>query len=69
MIFLETFTTTSGDGTKIEKINKGITCSVKTCHYNDANGHCTAEKIAVGPSSASCCTDTVCATFKSRDIG
>ncbi|MGI6716000.1 MAG: DUF1540 domain-containing protein [Eubacteriales bacterium] len=51
------------------KVNKGIACSVTTCVYNDHSNHCTAEKIAVGPSSATCCADTVCATFRPRDIG
>ena len=51
------------------KVNKGIVCSVRNCSYNDSNGHCTANKIAVGPSSATCCADTVCATYKPRDIG
>jgi len=45
---------------------KGIVCDVQNCGYNDGRGGCTAEKIAVGPSSATACTDTVCATFKPR---
>ncbi len=45
---------------------KGIVCDVHNCGYNDGHGGCTAEKIAVGPCSASTCTDTVCATFKPR---
>ena len=44
-----------------------VTCSVKTCAYNKEDGYCTAKEISIGPSSASSCADTVCATFK-RDF-
>ncbi|NLN54982.1 MAG: DUF1540 domain-containing protein [Clostridiales bacterium] len=57
------------DNKEKTKVNKGIACSVATCTYNDNNGHCLANKIAVGPSSATCCADTVCATYRPRDIG
>ena len=46
------------------KRNRGISCNVGNCAYNDGECHCTAEKISVGPSFAKSCTDTVCATFK-----
>jgi hypothetical protein len=49
-----------------EKINHGITCDVKNCTYHEGDCHCTAEKIAVGPSFATSSTDTVCATFKPK---
>ncbi|MBR5221780.1 MAG: DUF1540 domain-containing protein [Clostridia bacterium] len=47
---------------------KGISCDVRNCVYHDSDCYCTAEKIAVGPSYATSCTDTVCATFKQRNI-
>lgn len=46
---------------------KGVVCDVIHCGFNDGSGGCTAERIAVGPSSASECADTVCATFKPRE--
>ncbi|MBR6796493.1 MAG: DUF1540 domain-containing protein [Clostridia bacterium] len=46
---------------------KGISCAVKNCEYHDGECTCTAGKISVGPSTACCCSDTVCATFKMRD--
>ncbi|MBQ0010239.1 MAG: DUF1540 domain-containing protein [Ruminococcus sp.] len=50
------------------KENKGVTCDVINCVYHDEGCHCTAEKISVGPSYATSCTDTVCATFKQKNI-
>ena len=52
-----------------KKCNKGISCDVYNCHYNDGECHCTAEKISVGPSFANTCSETVCATFESKDNG
>lgn len=54
--------------TQLHKHNKGIGCDVKNCVYHDGDCYCCADKIAVGPSYASCCTDTVCATFKQKNI-
>ena len=45
---------------------QGIACNVKNCAYHDGETYCTAGKINVGPSFASSCTDTVCATFKNQ---
>ncbi len=45
---------------------KGVVCDVKNCAHHDGVNYCTAEKIAVGPSFATSCTDTVCATFKQK---
>jgi len=53
---------------KGKKKNKGIVCDVKNCVYHDGKNSCTAEQIAVGPSYASCCADTVCATFKAKTL-
>ena len=47
--------------------NKGVVCDVRNCAHHDGENHCTAEKIAVGPSFATSCTDTVCATFKQKN--
>ena len=54
--------------TEMKKKNKGVVCDVKNCIYNDNNSHCTAEKIAVGPTYATSCSDTVCATFRQSNI-
>jgi hypothetical protein len=47
---------------------KGIMCDVKNCSYHDGDNYCTADKVAVGPSYATNCTDTVCATFKQKQL-
>lgn len=46
--------------------NKGISCDVRNCVYHEGECSCTAEKVAVGPSFATSCTDTVCATFRQK---
>ena len=51
---------------KVQKHIEGIVCDVKNCQYHAGDCHCTAEKIAVGPSFATSSTDTVCATFKPK---
>lgn len=45
---------------------RGISCNVKNCIYHDGDAYCTADRISVGPSYATACTDTVCATFKAK---
>ena len=50
-----------------DKVNEGISCDVKNCQYHQGDCYCTAEKIAVGPSFATSCADTVCATFKPKN--
>lgn len=50
------------------KSNKGVACDVINCVYHDGDNHCTAEKINVGPSYATSCTDTVCATFRQKTV-
>lgn len=47
---------------------KGVCCDVKNCVHHEGECDCTANRIAVGPSYASSCTDTVCATFKQKGI-
>ena len=45
---------------------KGICCNVKNCVYHDCETYCTADQIAVGPSSACSSSETLCATFKEK---
>ncbi len=45
---------------------KGISCCVKDCIHHDVDDYCTAKSISVGPYNASCCSETVCATFKKK---
>lgn len=47
----------------------GISCSVTNCAYHSGQTQCVARKIAVGPSNATACTDTICATFKLKEEG
>lgn len=54
--------------TEGKKKLKNVNCDVKNCMYNDQENHCTASKIAVGPTYATSCTDTVCATFRQRSL-
>lgn len=51
----------------IPKPIKGISCSVTNCQYHDGQAHCIAKNIAVGPSTATACRDTICATFKFKE--
>lgn len=46
---------------------KGIKCDVRNCHYHSGECYCTAEQIAVGPSSADCSGETLCVTFKPKE--
>ena len=47
---------------------KGITCDVRNCVHHDGDNYCTAAKISIGPSYATSCTDTVCASFKQKNF-
>lgn len=62
----ENYESDSANSAKKPKHIKGIYCDVKNCAYHDGELHCTADKIAVGPSFANSCADTVCATFKEK---
>lgn len=44
----------------------GIHCDVKNCVYNDEKENCYAHEIKVGPTFATNCIDTECATFKEK---
>ena len=43
---------------------KDIKCNVNSCIYHEGTNKCTAGSIEVGPSSACCCSETLCATFE-----
>jgi len=53
---------------EIPKHIQGISCDAKNCVYHDGDNYCTANKINVGPAYATSSTDTVCATFKEREL-
>lgn len=50
------------------KVNKGIGCDVQNCYYHDPSNYCTADQINVGPVSAVTSADTICVTFRPKDI-
>ncbi len=51
---------------KNAKSLKGVTCDACQCVHHGEHNTCCAAQIAVGPHSASCSHDTVCATFKAK---
>ncbi|MBO4453137.1 MAG: DUF1540 domain-containing protein [Clostridia bacterium] len=51
---------------KTPKHLRGISCSVTNCAHHDGISYCTAEGISVGPSTATNCTQTVCASFRPK---
>ena len=58
-----------GDNLKnVPKHIKGLDCNVKNCSYNDGECYCTAKSVHVGPSSAKSGGDTICATFKPKEM-
>ncbi|MCL2212707.1 MAG: DUF1540 domain-containing protein [Oscillospiraceae bacterium] len=57
---------TEHETTTSKKKTKGIVCDVRNCIHHDGQNHCTAEQISIGPSYATSCTDTVCATFRQK---
>lgn len=56
------------DRKKNEKPIKGVICDVVSCAYHDGDCHCTAPQISIGTVGASCCTETVCATYKPHNV-
>ncbi|MBQ0109033.1 MAG: DUF1540 domain-containing protein [Clostridiales bacterium] len=59
------------DGISFNNVPKHIgevSCSVTNCAYHDGVHYCTAPRIAVGPSTATNCSQTVCATFKPKQF-
>ena len=54
--------------TDASKLVKGIVCDVKSCAYHKNESSCYAGCVSVGPCDASCSANTVCATFKPREI-
>lgn len=53
---------------QIPKHIQGISCSVSNCAYHDGVHYCTANGIMVGPSTAKNAAQTVCATFKPKQM-
>lgn len=53
-------------GCHSEKPLKGISCDVENCTFNDGECRCHATCISVGPCTANCSSETVCATFKPK---
>lgn len=54
--------------TGLEQINGQIVCRVQNCAYHCGDSTCAAHQIAVGPTYASSGKDTVCATFKPKEL-
>ncbi len=50
------------------KTIKGITCDVRNCVHHGCDNCCTAGQISVGPSYAISSSETVCATFKPKEV-
>ena len=46
--------------------NMGVRCEVSSCMYHTRDCGCSAEKISVGPTDATCCNETCCATYQQR---
>ncbi len=53
---------------KNQKPIKGVLCGVVNCVYHDGSCNCTARQVEIGFSHATNCKDTVCATFKPKDL-
>lgn len=53
---------------KAKETSSQIVCGVKNCAYHCGDCSCNAEQIAVGPTYASSSGDTVCATFKPKEL-
>ena len=51
-----------------EEMNRQIVCRVQNCAYHCADSSCSASQIAVGPTYAASSKDTVCATFKPKEL-
>ena len=49
-----------------ENVLRDVKCEVKSCYFNNCNGHCQAEAIEVSPCSGTGCEGTLCATFVDR---
>lgn len=56
------------DSNSVPEHIRGIQCNVKNCVYNDQSSYCTARKISVGPSYATSGIDTLCGTFRPRNL-
>ena len=47
---------------------KGVVCDATKCTYHDGDSCCAADRISIGPSFASSSGETVCATFKPKNL-
>ena len=54
-------------GKERNKRIKGVLCDVQNCVYHNGRTECYAEEISIGPHSAECSANTVCATFKPKE--
>ena len=46
---------------------KGVVCDAFHCVHHGDHNSCHARSISVGPHSACCTSETVCATFEPKD--
>lgn len=51
-----------------KEMNSQIVCRVQNCAYHCEDCSCSASQIAVGPTYATSGKDTVCATFKPKEL-
>jgi hypothetical protein len=51
-----------------EEINGQVVCRVQNCAYHCEDSSCKATQIAIGPTYAPSGKDTVCATFKPKEL-
>ena len=51
-----------------KETNSRIVCRVQNCAYHCEDCSCSASQIAVGPTYAPTGKDTVCATFKPKEL-
>ncbi len=63
----EYFNVSEQNGT-LPKHIKGVICDVKNCVYHDGDGFCTANRIKIGPEYANRSSETVCGTFKEKQM-
>lgn len=47
---------------------EGIKCDVKSCAFHDGDNYCCAREITVGPGYATERKETVCATYRRKNI-
>ena len=55
------------DKENCKKELKGVVCDASMCVHHGWGNTCHAKEISVGPHSACCTSETVCATFKPKN--